>query len=203
MNLGLLCLAVGQGYASGSVSHFPKKHFEGAVYDFGHLNPFTIKVPLSTDGEKVIDLHVTFGCHCFTEEFSPLLHQEHHRYVFRNELRAFNVERHECSLQLPAIIQGMLKGRIYNADASYTYVAHITLASKTGPQQYSLFFSLEKGKAATEPALKMYVKSAYLRTLATKSASAQSWRFVSLAGQVSGVFPPKEKKPRPQKKKAP
>jgi hypothetical protein len=185
------------------VSDFPKKHFEGAVYEFGHLKPFTTQVPLSADGEKVIDLHVTFGCHCFTDGFSPLLHQDHHRYVFKNEVRAFSVERHECSLQLPAIIQGMFGGRIYHADASYTYVAHITLASKTGPQQYSLFFSLEKDMAAAEPALKMFVKSAYLRTLVIKSANAQSWRFVSLAGQLAGAFPPKEKKPRPQKKKAP
>ncbi len=96
----------------------------------------------------------------------------------------------------------MQKGTIYNADESYTYAAHITLEASAGPQTYSVFFSLQKDRSVQRPALRMFVKSAYLKPLVAK-AGAQSWRFISLAGQISGAFPPKEKKPKPTKKKAP
>ena len=127
------------------------------------------------------------------------MHQDHHRYMFRGELRAFDVLRYECSLQLPAIINAIFKGRIHLADGSYTYVAHITLTRIPSSQAYSVFFSLEKDHSKAGHALKMYVKSAYLKPLVTKS-NAQTWRFISLAGEVSGAF---EKKKKHQPKKRP
>lgn len=149
-------------------------------------------------------MHVSFGCHCFTEKFDAVQHRPDHRYTYKGELRAFNRQRYECSLQLPQLIKNMQKGRIYNADESYTYTAHITLASITGQQTYSIFFSLQKDTSVQTSALRMFVKSAYLKPLVAK-ASAQSWRFISLAGQISGAFLPKERKSKPamKKKKAP
>lgn len=182
------------------MSNFPHKQFEGTLYKFDHLDPVQMKLPLNAEGTNNIDLHVTFGCHCFTEEFDAGQHRPDHRYTYKGELRAFDVLRYECSLQLPQVMQAMQKGTIYNADESYTYAAHITLASIDGPQTYSVFFSLQKDKSLRTPALRMFVKSAYLKPLVAK-AGAQSWRFVSLAGQISGAFPPKEKKPKPAKKK--
>lgn len=182
------------------MSKFPHKQFEGTLYKFDHLDPLQMKLPLNAEGTNTIDLHITFGCHCFTEEFDADQHRPDHRYAYKGELRAFNTLRYECSLQLPQVMQAMQKGTIYNADESYTYAAHITLESVTGPQTYSVFFSLQKDKSVEIPALRMFVKSAYLKPLVAK-AGAQSWRFVSLAGQISGAFPPKEKKPKPTKKK--
>lgn len=182
------------------MSNFPHKQFEGTLYKFGHLEPMQMKLPLSAEGTNFIDMHVTFGCHCFTEEFDTAQHRPDHRYTYKGELRAFNTLRYECSLQLPQLMQAMQKGTIYNADESYTYAAHITLASIAGSQTYSIFFSLQKDKSVQTPALRMFVKSAYFKPLVAK-ANAQSWRFVSLAGQISGAFPPKEKKPKPAKKK--
>lgn len=182
------------------MSNFPHKQFEGTLYKFDHLDPMQMTLPLNAEGTTIIDLHVTFGCHCFTEEFDAGQHRPDHRYTYKGELRAFDVLRYECSLQLPQVMQAMQKGTIYNADESYTYAAHITLASIDGPQTYSVFFSLQKDKSVETPALRMFVKSAYLKPLVAK-AGAQSWRFVSLAGQISGAFPPKEKKPKPVKKK--
>ena len=182
------------------MSKFPHKQFEGTLYKFDHLDPMQMKLPLNAEGTTAIDLHVTFGCHCFTEEFDAAQHRPDHRYMYKGELRAFNTLRYECSVQLPQVMQAMQKGTIYNADESYTYAAHITLASNDGPQSYSVFFSLQKDKSVQTPALRMFVKSAYLKPLVAK-AGAQSWRFVSLAGQISGAFPPKEKKPKPAKKK--
>jgi hypothetical protein len=128
------------------------------------------------------------------------VHRPDHRYTYKHETRAFDPLRYECSLRLPRLMQAMLKGTIYNADESYTYAAHIALESIEGPQTYSIFFNLEKDKRAKAPAVRMFVKSAYLNPLVAKT-NAQSWRFVSLAGQIAGAFPPREKKPKPAKKK--
>lgn len=184
------------------MSQFPHKQFEGMLYQFDHLEPMQMTLTLNAAGTNTIDLHVSFGCHCFTEEFDPGWHRPDHRYTYKGELRAFNPLRYECSLRLPQVIQAMQKGTIYHADESYTYAAHITLATVTGPQTYSIFFSLQKDKRVQIPALRLFVKSAYLKPLVAKPG-AQSWRFVSLAGQIAGVFPPKGKKPKPTKKKAP
>lgn len=183
-----------------NMSNFPQKHFEGTLYTFDHLNDIQMKVPLNAAGTTVIDMHVSFGSHCFTESFDTEIHQDHHRYTHKGEVRAFDLRRFECSLHLPQALQDMLKGTIYNADESYTYAAHITLPSLQGKQTYSIFFSLEKDKGSTQPALRMFVKSAYLKPLAAKK-NAQNWRFNSLAGQISGAFAAKEKSPRPEKKK--
>jgi hypothetical protein len=181
------------------MSDFPHKRFNGTLYTFDHLAAMQMTVPLNAQATNVIDLHITFGCHCFTEGFDPARHFEPHRYTYKGELRAFDVLRHDCSLQLPKVMQAMLKGTIYNAEESYTYAAQITLESIVGSQSYSVFFSLEKDRNVQVPALRMFVKSAYLKPLVARP-NAQSWRFPSLAGQVSGVFSPKEKKPRPKKK---
>lgn len=182
------------------MSKFPHKQFEGTLYKFDHLDPMLMKLPLNADGSKIIDLHATFGCHCFTEELDAGQHRPDHRYTYKGEQRAFNLLRYECSLQLPQVLLAMQKGKIYNADESYTYAAHITLASVDGPQTYSVFFSLQKDKCVQTPALRMFVKSAYLKPLVAK-AGAQSWRFTSLAGQIAGAFPPKEREQKPTKKK--
>lgn len=185
-----------------TVSNFPKKQFQGETYEFLHLSPLQVSLPLDAAATNCIDLHVTFGCHCFTEKFEANVHLDHQRYTYKGEIRAFDLGRHECSLQLPTVIQSMLKGRVYLADESYTYVAQITIIDLAGSHSYSVFFALEKDSNVSVPALRMFVKSAYLKPLVAKT-NGQSWRFVSLAGQVAGVFSPKEKKPRPQKKKTP
>lgn len=182
------------------MSNFPHKQFEGTLYKFDHLESQQMKLPLNAEGTSLVDMHVTFGCHCFTEEFDAALHRPDHRYTYKGELRAFDKRRYECSLQLSKLMQAMQKGTIYNADESYTYATHITLESMGRAQTYSIFFSLQKDKSVQTPALRMFIKSAYLKPLVAKD-NAQNWRFVSLAGQISGAFPPKEKKPKPAKKK--
>lgn len=184
------------------MSNFPKKQFNGVLYTFEHLAPLAMQVPHNALQTSFIPMQVTFGCHCFTEQFDQARHMQSHRYFYKNELRAFDVLRYTCSLQLSRIMQSMLQGMIYQAQDSYTYTAHITLVSVHGPQSYSVFFSLEKDKNSVMPALRMFVKSAYLKPLVAKQ-HAQSWRFASLAGKISGIFPAPEKKPRPKKKKAP
>lgn len=151
-----------------------------------------LQVPVKTELISHVPVSVAFGCHCFTEEFKPETHRDHHRYVHNGELRAFDLERFQCSLQLPEVINGMIGGRVYRADRSYTYVAQLTLPPQTGQQGYSIFFSLEKDGRASVPAVRMFIKSAYLKPLASKE-NAQSWRFVALVGQVSGAYLPPNK----------
>lgn len=184
------------------MSKFPHKQFQGEVYTFDHLDSLTVEVPLNSSGDNVIKMTVTFGCHCFTEKFEGSVHSPDYSYRYRNEIRAFNVQRYVCSLQLPNVILKMLGGTIYHAGDSYTYAAQLNLGEGVSAQSYSVFFSLERDRNAGEPALRMFVKSAYLKPLVT-SSNAQNWRFKSLAGQISGAFQPKAKKPRPTKKKAP
>lgn len=184
------------------VSNFHPKHFEGFVFEFSHLAPTQERVPLDEGATRFIALHVAFGSHCFTETFDKNRHRDHHRYVYNGEVRAFCPTRYECSLHLPSVVKAMLSGRVYNADESYTFVAQITIPSRDGLQPYSVFFSLRKDSSLQAPALKMFVKSAYIKPLVAKT-NKESWRFKSLAGQISGAFPKKVKKPKPQKNRAP
>lgn len=180
---------------------FPSKTFEGTSYGFGHLTPMATSVILPVTGQVdvTVPIQVNFGCHCFTEEFKDALHQDHHRYVYKGELRAFDLTRYQCSLQLPVVVASLISaGRVYASQNSYTYVAQIPLTGAAGLQNYSVFFSLEADDKSTEPALRMFIKSGYLKQLAAP-AHAASWRFAALAGLVSGVYAPAERKPRPTK----
>jgi len=171
------------------VSSFPNKSFEGKVYTFPHLEQMTLVIDLVVSQQPIaIPVRVTFGCHCFTEAFDPTRHSDHHRYAHRDEVRAFDIERYECSLQLPEVMHAMRNGTIYKGDQSYTYVAQITLPPETGRQSYSVFFSLNKTRNSVEPAVDLYVKSAYLSAL-KYSPHAQSWRFKALVGDIAQVFP--------------
>lgn len=185
------------------MANFPKKTFQGVTYDFLHLDPFFKTISLDAKGTEHAALHVSFSIHCFTEEFDQAAHIAHHTYTHNNETRAFDLTRHNCSLQLPALINTMLTGKVYRAkNNNYTYVAQIALAGQNQP--YSIFFDLKKDGGATGvvPTLRMYVQSAYLKPLVV-SPHATNWRFGSLAGQIAGVFTKPAKKPRPKKKKTP
>ena len=174
------------------MSNFANKTFEGQVYTFPHLAQMTLSVGLVVLLQPIsIPVRVTFGCHCFTEDFDLGKHSEHHRYTHLGEERAFDVERYQCSLQLPQVVNAMLAGTIYRTDKSYTYVAQIVLPAGTGLQPYSVFFSIEKTRKSPVPAVEMFVKSAYLTSL-KHSPNAQSWRFKALVGQKAEVFPAKK-----------
>lgn len=176
------------------MSNFANKTFDGQVYTFPHLQKITLSVDLVISSRPVIiPVHVTFGCHCFTEDFDSEKHGGHHRYTHLGEERAFDVERYQCSLQLPQVMNAMLTGTIYRADRSFTYVSQIVLPPSTGLEPYSIFFSLEKTRKSAVPAVEMFVKSAYLSAL-KHSPNAQSWRFKALVGQKAEVFPAKPPK---------
>lgn len=51
---------------------------EGTSYGFGHLTPMATSVVLPVSGQMnvTVPIQVSFGCHCFTEEFKDALHQD-------------------------------------------------------------------------------------------------------------------------------
>jgi hypothetical protein len=186
------------------MSNFAAKQFRGQTYTFEHLQPRWLDAELfPTEGELVIvPVTVKFGCHCFTETFDYAVHLDEHRYDHLGEVRAFDEKRFQCSLQLPDIVDSMLGGKVYWSTESYTYVAQITLPTQQGTLDYSLFFSLTKNLDSVRPALNMFVKSAYLKSLAAPP-NADSWRFRALIGLKSGVYEKKPKsRPKPKKKKS-
>lgn len=180
------------------MSSFPKKSFEGRLYEFGHLASTVYQMPLNAQGELTVDLRVTYSIHCFTEEFDTSSHLDHHRYTHNGETRAFCPERYDYSLELPSLVENMARAKVYRAKSdNYTYVARV--AVNGCPQPYSIFFSLKDVSSAQSTMVDMYVQSAYLKGL-TVGANAKNWRFGSLLGQVTGIFSPSEKKERPKKK---
>lgn len=181
------------------MSRFPQKQFQGKLYEFSHLTPTTHTVPLNAAGTFSVLLQVSYSIHCFTEDFNPLLHQDHHRYSYGSETIAFDVVRYDCSLQLPSIVAGMARAQVYRArNDNYTYVARVEHAQLNQP--YSLFFTLKnETKDGEVPLARMFVQSAYIKPL-TVAPNAKNWRFGSLLGQLTGVFEPAPKKDRPKKK---
>mgnify|MGYP000131353668 CR=1 FL=1 len=169
------------------MTQFPAKEFMGEVYNFDHLKSYTVLVPLKSEVCPQLPVSIGFGSHCFTEAFNHAVHKDHHRYSHKGELRAFDLTRFECSKQLPSAITQLLSGKIYNANRSYTYVAHISLPDSLRCENYSIFFSLERNKKVLTPALQMFIKSAYIKGLAAPK-HAKSWRFSALAGQIAGVY---------------
>lgn len=175
------------------MTQFASKQFEGRTYTFDHLVPSTLELSLNIKGQAaphLLGIDITYGCHCFTEEFREGVHGDHHRYTHLAELRAFDTLRYECSLQLPRVMGDIPGGLIYKSDESYTYVARIPLQSMGQQIDYSVFFSLRRpGKAQNTPAsrLMLYVKSAYPAPLRARSRQAKNWRFKGLVCEIAGI----------------
>lgn len=169
------------------MSDFSHKQFQGQLYTFEHLKPIILGLDLVINRvDQTIRIFVTFGCHCFTEEFDSSKHREEHVYRYLRELRAFDPLRYQCSKHLPTVMQTLLNGLIYRSDKSYTYVSQIVIDSPNGPKPYSIFFSLERMGSDNAVDLKLYVKSAYISPLKS-GKNAQRWRFKGLVCDVLGV----------------
>lgn len=167
---------------------FKPKKYNGQLYKFEHLNKFVLTVFLNASHTLSIDVIVEFSCHCFTEDFDHTIHGEGHKYIHRGELRAFDLLRYECSLQLPNIVSNIADGMVYLSDKKYTYTARINIDSSFGLKTYSIFFNLRQDRELKDT-LYMKIVSAYLKPSVAKP-NAQGWRFKSLAGQIACKFPP-------------
>lgn len=141
------------------MSCFPIKKFQGQGYTFAHLNGETREINYEID--------VTFGWHYFTETFDRNNHNQEHVYKHKDHIRAFNLERYECSQHLPSSLDRLMNGLVYRSNQNFTYVLQIQISTSKGNVPYSIFFSLSNIRQSNKVhsnkiVLDLYVKSAYL-----------------------------------------
>lgn len=109
------------------MSRFSQKQFQGKLYEFSHLTPAVHTVPLNAAGTFSVRLQVSYSIHCFTEDFNPLLHQDHHRYSYGSETRAFDVVRYDCSLQLKRTGQRKRRRSAFSRNTSRLFLCELLL----------------------------------------------------------------------------
>ena len=88
---------------------FRPKRFQGKTYDFSHLNPFTFDLDVD---ERCFGVGVSFSCHCFTVKLTSA-HSPDFLYDHGGERRAFDLLRHELSLQLPDFFRQLGNRSVY------------------------------------------------------------------------------------------
>ena len=121
----------------------------GKTYSLAHLHPFTTAVQV---GSRMIDLHVSFGWHVFTDEKGNGA-----QFPWRNEVRYFCPQRWQDSHQAVHFVQNNMA------------MAHVRpFISKSSGQMffvfdiadYAMFLTLRKPQGTTNE-LKCHVVSAY------------------------------------------
>jgi hypothetical protein len=136
---------------------------DGVEYDLSHLHPFDFTLELAAKGSLgplTIYIRVSFGLHCFTRKVEPET-PEGHQYRDSRELRAFCLERHEMSLRLPGIVQGLSERRCY--EAQYNNYMTFEILDRLGQQRhYQMYFRVDLTKRG-EQRLLLFVQSAFER----------------------------------------
>jgi len=139
---------------------FRRKTIRGVTYEMDHLEPLRFEVPNS---EGILrSVLVSFSCHCFTAGLKA-----HHApdliYAHRGEKRAFEIDRHTLSLQLPGMITALGTRTVYkstNHKSDNFFFWRQNPRGFFGP--YLVFFNVVAAKQAGVQAL-MNVESAYIK----------------------------------------
>ena len=161
-----------------SSAPFPLKRFRGVVYRFAHLANFEFSLALDAQASVSIALQVQFSAHCFSERFDAALHQPEHRYSYAGELRAFDLERYQLSLQLPDLIRSLGQRKVnFTRENNYLLVEHVDMQNVR--QQYVVFFDLKRAKAGR--ALQLFVQTAYVKTALPRSLDTIRFRILAAA----------------------
>jgi len=114
-----------------------------------HLEDMVVKVPHGKETFKVL---VIFSCHCFTEKFEN--HTPDLKYEHEKEVRAFSVQRHEYSRELPNLVRQAISRTVYHSRSeTYFFVS-------TGDGTYAVYFDVIAGKNGVYDVI-MNVQSAY------------------------------------------
>ncbi|MGI9401036.1 MAG: hypothetical protein ACR2O0_07275 [Rhizobiaceae bacterium] len=127
---------------------FKNKSIGGQTYDLKHLEPFVF--PLDVDTNQYL-VRVQFSCHVFTEKYVDAKHTPDLKYIHRGELRAFDVRRHEFSIDLPNFIQSQGNRSVYHDKrGSFLSLEGLALDLQMRPMLFLLAWS------ATEMMVQMY-----------------------------------------------
>ena len=97
-----------------------KKKINGTVYDLTHLDPFNM--PIGLPGGRETTLQVQFGCHVFTENFTPL-HDRALAFSDGRDLRAFCLKRYGYCLSLPSAVKQAVDERVYLDNQGRTHIS--------------------------------------------------------------------------------
>lgn len=118
------------------MAHFAEKTLNGETYDLSHLEPFVFAVAFE---ERTYQTLVNFSCHCFTEKFNGAVHTQDMAYRHGKERRAFCVDRHILSLNLPQHFANISTTSIYHTKQnSFFFIRSTTDLGISVP--YVVFF---------------------------------------------------------------
>jgi hypothetical protein len=169
------------------VDRWGTKRIAGVTYDLNHLNPFFMDIAPKFPGAPTYRVRVSFGCHTFTREFKPADTPDV-RFTHKGETRCFCTHRHNCSLQLPPILQGQIS-RVYFTQRG-TYFIAPRLPRLASP--YFITFDVERSKSPGH-VVSMFVASAYEKTDMPTEVSAITMATLISKTAVGGRITP----PRP------
>lgn len=147
------------------MSTFRNKTINGQTYDLSHLEPFNF--PLHV-GNNRYGVRVQFNSHVFTEKFDETIHTLDLRYTHGNELRAFNIRRHELSLALPKFIETHGNRSVYHDDRGSYFILR-SVGSGPADAPYAIFISASPYERNGADVL-IRVRSAYEKQGMTKWA---------------------------------
>lgn len=152
---------------------FQPRLVDGLEWDFAHLEAFVLKVTITLPPNVVttIDVVVLFSNHCFTRAMYPN-ETVKQSWLFQDdrETRALDIERYDLSKQhLLTIVKQLPLRRILIADPSRpNYVTiEIPHSMDQAPQQYAVFFEIERDKLRQKRVL-LRIQSAYILEQKTK-----------------------------------
>jgi len=118
------------------MAHFAEKTLNGETYDLSHLDPFVFAVAFE---ERNYQTLVNFSCHCFTKKFNGAEHTPDIAYQHGGENRAFCVDRHLLSLNLPQHFTKISATSIYHTKQdSFFFIRSTTDLGASVP--YVVFF---------------------------------------------------------------
>lgn len=143
---------------------FRTLQFNGAVWDFGHLDPFSFRCQL--DANLIVDVVVLFSCHCFTHGRDKDLRTEisiDELYADGKKTRVLNRQRYEMSKKfLPRMVAELFKRHIKVLGGARPNYLTIESINQDGEEVlYTLFFEVLKDQRRKKRIL-LRVQSAYV-----------------------------------------
>ncbi|SBW85066.1 hypothetical protein PVE_P0021 (plasmid) [Pseudomonas veronii 1YdBTEX2] len=167
-------------------AYFPPLTIDGQFFDFAHLEPFTFTVT-SLLAKKDLKVHVTFSNHCFTEGFEAEKHRPGQPVIMDGvRQRLFCPVRYRLSLNLPAVIQGLIhpKAKVWETAAERNWCYSITIEDPSGP--YHVFFEVRRaGREKRQwQDINLVIESAYHEGEGGGPVLKGSMAFALLCGKV-------------------
>lgn len=136
--------------------------------DVSHLQPFTFSFDcVSLNKKNLLRVKIVFSSHCISKKYDASTHPPNDTIIDidTSNKRTFCPVRHQCSLDLPEVIQHLQKNpeiHIHKTHHNRNWNYSITLPTYNDP--YIVFFTLEAQKNKTREDLFLFIESAYPNT---------------------------------------